>query len=45
LKRRRISVKDDSEDEYGFDAATQAAMEDDDGMLASQRLVARSTYQ
>jgi len=43
-KRRRISVKDDSEDEYGFDVATQAAMEDDDGMLASQRLVARSTY-
>ncbi|KAK0271791.1 DNA mismatch repair protein msh6 [Friedmanniomyces endolithicus] len=44
-KRRRISVKDDSEDEYGFDAATQAAMEDDDGMLTSQRLVARSPYQ
>ena len=35
-KRRRISVKDDSDDEYGFDAATQAAMEDDDGMLATQ---------
>ncbi|KAK1022990.1 DNA mismatch repair protein msh6, partial [Friedmanniomyces endolithicus] len=31
-KRRRISVKDDSEDESGFDAATQAAMEDDDVM-------------
>lgn len=31
-KRRRISVKDDSDDEYGFDAATQAAMEDNDGM-------------
>ena len=32
-KRRRISVKDDSDDEFGFDAATQAAMESDDGML------------
>ena len=32
-KRRRISVKDESEDEFGFDAATQAAMESDDGML------------
>ncbi|KAK4545544.1 hypothetical protein LTR36_002894 [Oleoguttula mirabilis] len=29
-KRRRISVKDDSDDEFGFDAATQAAMEGDD---------------
>ncbi|KAH9822948.1 Component of the post-replicative DNA mismatch repair system (MMR) [Teratosphaeria destructans] len=29
-KRRRISVKDDSDDEFGFDAATQAAMENDD---------------
>lgn len=32
-KRRRINVKDESEDEFGFDAATQAAMESDDGML------------
>ncbi|EMC94639.1 hypothetical protein BAUCODRAFT_111690 [Baudoinia panamericana UAMH 10762] len=29
-KRRRISVKDESEDEYGFDAATQAAMDSAD---------------
>lgn len=34
-KRRRISVKEDSDDDFGFDAATQAAMESDDGMLAS----------
>lgn len=33
-KRRRVSVKDDSDDEFGFDAATQAAMESDDGMFA-----------
>ncbi|KAK3067161.1 DNA mismatch repair protein msh6, partial [Teratosphaeriaceae sp. CCFEE 6253] len=37
-KRRRISVKEDSDDEFGYDAATQAAMEDEDGMLAIQRL-------
>ena len=30
-KRRRISVKDDSDEEFGFDAATQAALESDDG--------------
>ncbi|KAK3711686.1 DNA mismatch repair protein msh6 [Vermiconidia calcicola] len=29
-KRRRISVKDESDDEFGFDAATQAALESDD---------------
>ncbi|KAI7104074.1 DNA mismatch repair protein Msh6, partial [Hortaea werneckii] len=29
-KRRRISAKDESDDEYGFDEATQAAMESDD---------------
>lgn len=34
-KRRRISVKDESDDEFGFDAATQAALESDDGMLGS----------
>ena len=38
-KRRRVSVKDESDDEFGFDAATQEAMESDDGMLAFQ-----STY-
>lgn len=32
-KRRRISVKDDSDDEFEMDAATQAAFEDDAGML------------
>ena len=32
-KRRRISVKEDSDDEFGFDAATQAALESDVGML------------
>ena len=31
-KRRKVSVKDESDDEFGFDAATQAAMESDDGM-------------
>ncbi|KAK5163093.1 DNA mismatch repair protein msh6 [Saxophila tyrrhenica] len=31
-KRRRISVKDDSDDEFGFDAATQDAMESNDDM-------------
>ncbi|KAK5109701.1 hypothetical protein LTR62_006824 [Meristemomyces frigidus] len=31
-KRRRISVKDDSDDEFGFDAATQAALESEDIM-------------
>ncbi|KAK3675270.1 DNA mismatch repair protein msh6 [Recurvomyces mirabilis] len=29
-KRRRISVKDESDDEYGFDEATQAAMEQEE---------------
>lgn len=39
-KRRRISVKDESDDddEFGLDAATQAAMEEDDGMLRSDTL-------
>lgn len=33
-KRRRVSVKDDSDDdEFGLDAATQAAMDSDEGML------------
>lgn len=31
-KRRRVSVKEESDDEFGFDAATQAALEDEDGM-------------
>lgn len=35
-KRRRISVKDESDDDFGFDAATQAAMESSDGMSGSQ---------
>ncbi|TKA76760.1 hypothetical protein B0A55_03635, partial [Friedmanniomyces simplex] len=43
-KRRRISVKDDSEDEYGFDAATQAAMEDDDVMIGIQPASIKSEY-
>ncbi|KAI7266985.1 DNA mismatch repair protein Msh6, partial [Hortaea werneckii] len=34
-KRRRISAKDESDDEYGFDEATQAAMESDDGTLST----------
>ena len=42
-KRRRISVKDESDDESGFDATTQAAMESDDGMLAFLQLKS-STY-
>ena len=33
-KRRRVSVKDESDDEFGYDAATQSAMESNDGMLA-----------
>lgn len=33
-KRRRVSVKDESDDEFGFETATQAAMESEDGMLA-----------
>ena len=42
-KRRRISVKDESDDEFGFDAATQAAMEEeDDGMLS--QLLAQVLY-
>lgn len=36
-KRRRIAVKEDSDDEFGLDAATQAALEQDDGMLPSPR--------
>ena len=43
-KRRRISVKDESEDEFGFDAGTQAAMESDDGMHTFQYFRG-STYQ
>ena len=36
-KRRRVSVEDESEDEYGIDAVTQAAVESsEDGMLAFQ---------
>jgi DNA mismatch repair protein MSH6 len=35
-KRRRISVKDDSDDEFGFDASTQAAMESDEGTYGSR---------
>lgn len=31
-KRRKVSIKDDSDDEFGFDASTQAAMESDEGM-------------
>ncbi|KAJ4336158.1 DNA mismatch repair protein msh6 [Didymella glomerata] len=30
MKRRRVSVDDDSDDEFGLDAATQAAMVEDD---------------
>ena len=30
-KRRRISVKDESDDDFGLDAATEAAMEDEEG--------------
>lgn len=33
-KRRRISSKQESDDEFGFDAATQAAIQDEDGMYA-----------
>jgi DNA mismatch repair protein MSH6 len=31
-KRMRVSVEDDSDDEFGLDAATQQAMLEDDGM-------------
>lgn len=30
-KRRRISTKEESDDEFGMDADTQAALEDEDG--------------
>ena len=36
-KRRRIAVKEDSDDEFGLDAATQAALEQGDGMLPFSR--------
>jgi hypothetical protein len=32
-KRRRIEIDGDSDDEFGFDQATQAAMEEMEGML------------
>lgn len=35
-KRRRISVKDESDDDFGFDAAEQGAVESDDGKLIFQ---------
>ena len=44
-KRRRISVKDDSDDEFGFDAATQAALESENGMLGFQFTLQRLTYE
>nr|POE77607.1 dna mismatch repair protein msh6 [Quercus suber] len=37
-KRRRISVKDESDDEFGFDDATQAAMDNADEILAYSEL-------
>jgi DNA mismatch repair protein MSH6 len=43
-KRRRINVKEDSDDEFGFDAATQAALEDDDGMYISSLLPCQDNY-
>jgi len=43
-KRRRIAVKEDSDDEFGLDAATQAALEQDDGMLSSFRPTAENSY-
>lgn len=36
-KRRRISTKEDSDDEFGFDAATQAAFDEEDGKLQPSR--------
>jgi DNA mismatch repair protein MSH6 len=43
-KRRRINVKEDSDDEFGFDAATQAALEDDDGMYNPSLLPCQDNY-
>jgi DNA mismatch repair protein MSH6 len=43
-KRRRINVKEDSDDEFGFDAATQAALEDDDGMYNPPLLPCQDDY-
>lgn len=37
-KRRRISTKEDSDDEFGFDAATQAAFDEEDGKLSISRV-------
>lgn len=34
-KRRRVSAEDDSDDEFGLDAATQQAMVED-GMVVAQ---------
>ena len=44
-KRRRVGVKDDSDDEFGFDAATQAALEDEDGMSISHYSHPEITYE
>jgi DNA mismatch repair protein MSH6 len=43
-KRLRISAREDSDDEFGFDAATQAALEDDNGMLAPSQSTAECSY-
>lgn len=36
-KRRRVAAKDESDDDFGLDEATQAALEDDDGETISSR--------
>jgi DNA mismatch repair protein MSH6 len=43
-KRRRINVTEDSDDEFGFDAATQAALEDDDGMYMPSSIPCQDNY-
>jgi DNA mismatch repair protein MSH6 len=40
IKRQRISVEEDSDDEFGLDPATQQAMLED-GMLANRVFVTR----
>lgn len=44
-KRRRVSTKEDSDDDFGLDAATQAAMEDDDGKSSHPNAVYGDNYE
>lgn len=39
IKRRRVTVEDDSDDEFGLDDATQQAMLDEDDGMSELRLL------